>query len=111
MSNWELIDYNPHTGLKKYLGDNPDDPDGVLIRYEQDAKSIEAIIDRNKRMQNEATGPMGGMVHAASIPVGIMYEWKQKYNVDAWDPNQADRVKKLLNDPDYRYLKVRNIIL
>ena len=116
MSNWELIDYNPHNGLRKYLGDNPDDPGGVLVRYTQDAQSIQRHIDRNKTLANHVnTGRMGDMAHAASIPIGVMYEWKSKYNVDAWKYSSCDETKRkvnaLLNSSDYRYLKTREIII
>ncbi|MXO67785.1 hypothetical protein GRI72_02920 [Altererythrobacter marinus] len=112
MSNWELIDFNPDTGLRKYVGDHPDDPDGVLVRYEQSAKSIDAIIERNKRAQIDSQGKrLGSLEKVAEIPVGVMYEWLVKFGVDAWNPDHSDAVKKLLNDPDYRYLKCKNIIL
>ena len=116
MSDWELIDHNPHTGLKKYLGDNPNDPEGLLVRYVQDAPHIQKHIDRNKELANHHnTGRMDGLAHAASIPVGVMYEWKAKYNVDAWKYAACEetrrRVNGLLNSSDYRYLKVRNIII
>lgn len=112
-ANWELIDFNPETGLRKYIGDHPDDPEGVLVRYTQDAKSIDAIIERNKRAQVEAQSQRikGDLVKVAEIPVGVMYEWLVKHGVDCWNPAHADGVKKLLNDPDYRYLKCRNILL
>jgi hypothetical protein len=116
MSNWELIDYNPANGLKKYLGDNPDDPEGVLVRYEQDARHIMATVDRNKREANHVnTGRMGDMERVASIPIGVMYDWKVRFGVDAWKYASCEetrkRVNRLLNDPDYRYLKCRNIII
>lgn len=111
MSNWELIDFNPGTGMKKYIGDHPDDPDGVLVRYEQTADSIQQILDRNKRAQIENTGRMGEMEKAAEIPIGVMYEWLTKYGIDFWNPNHREGVKRLLNSSDYRYLKCKDIIL
>lgn len=112
MSNWELIDYNPGTGLSKYIGDHPDDPDGVLIRYHQDAKSIQQILDRNKEAANHVnTGRMGDMAKAAEIPIGVMYEWITKYGINCWNPHHQDGVRRLLNSPDYRYLKCRDIII
>lgn len=116
MSNWELIDHNPHNGLSKYIGDNPDDPEGCAVKVVQDAASIQAHIDRNKYLANHHnTGRMGDMEHVASIPIGVMYEWKAKYNVDAWNYTTCEdtrrRVNGLLNSSDYRYLKVRNIII
>jgi hypothetical protein len=115
VSNWELIDENPYNGLKKYIGDNPDDPDGVLIRYEQDAKSIEAIIDRNKATQAEGWDKRSDMWHAAHIPVGVMFEWKKRYDVDAWKyaccGETRTRINRLLNDPEWRYLRVNHFIM
>jgi len=51
------------------------------------------------------------MWHAASIPTSVMYEWLSKFGVNAWDPAHADAVKKLLNSSDYRWCKVKHIIL
>src|SRR5690348_16567509 len=101
MSNWELIDFNPHNGLKKFIGDNPDDPDGVLIKYEQDAASVGAIVDNNKASQVEGWDKRSDMWHAASIPIGVMFEWKKRYNVDAWKyaacGETRSRINRLLN--------------
>lgn len=112
MSNWELIDQNPHNGLRKYIGDNPDDPEGVLVRYEQDA---EPILDANKAAQNEHFDKRSDMWHAAHVPVGVMYEWLVKYKVDAWKYSSCEETRKkvnaLLNSSDYRYLRVRNFII
>lgn len=115
MSNWELIDYNPDTGMKKYLGDHPDDPDGVLVRYEQEAQAINNILDNNKRVATDSWNKKDDMWHAAHVPIGVMYEWKVKYGVDAWDyPNCPDvrkKVNALLNSNEYRYLRVRHFMI
>jgi hypothetical protein len=109
MSNWELIDHDPYTGLKKYIGDNPDDPEGVLVRYEQDATSVQQIIDANKSSQNEAWDKKSDMWHAASIPIGVMFEWKKRYNIDAWNYASCEETRRkvngLLNDAEWKYLK------
>lgn len=116
MSNWELIDTNPHIGMRTYIGDNPDDPEGVLVRHEFSTKAAQKIVSDNKTEANHYnTGRMGEMERVASIPVLVMYEWLTKYGVDAWKYSSCEetrrRVNKLLNDPDYRYLKCREIIL
>ena len=59
MSNWELIDYDRFTGMRKYIGDHPDDPDGVLIAYDQDKSAIQQILDRNKAGQAEGRSRPG----------------------------------------------------
>lgn len=116
MSNWEQIDFNPYTGVKTYLGDNPDDSEGVLVRHEFSRNVTNKILDINKIEENHVnTGRMGDMQRAARIPVEVMYEWKIKFGVDAWryasDPDVQKRVNALLNSSDYRYLKCKNIIL
>jgi hypothetical protein len=116
MSNWELIDENRALGIRKYLGTNPDDPEGCLVRTEFSRNVTNRILDQNKRDANHVnTGRMGDMERAARIPIEVMYEWKTKFNVDAWKYSSCEetrkRVNKLLNSSDYRYLKCRDIIL
>lgn len=115
MSNWELIDYNPDNGVRKYIGDNPDDPEGCLVRVEQDAAAIRQIIDRNKAVQNDNWNRKEDMWHAAHVPVGVMYEWKVKHGVDAWNYTTCEETKRkvnqLLNSNEYRYLRVRHFMI
>lgn len=116
MSNWELIDFNPATGVRKYLGTNPDDPEGVLVKTEFSRRVTNRILDLNKAEANHwNTGRMGEMERAARIPIEVMYEWKTKFDVDAWKYASCEetrrRVNALLNSSDYRYLKCRDIIL
>ena len=116
MSNWELIDFNKDLGIKKYVGTNPDDPEGVLVRHEFSRNATNAILDMNKIEANHfASGRMGDMERVARIPIEVMYEWKVKFGVDAWrysaDRDVRKAVNKLLNSSDYRYLKTRDIII
>ena len=115
MSNWELIDANPYNGLKKYIGDNPDDPEGVLVRYEQDAAHTNAILDRNKSVANDSWNKKEDIWHAAHIPVGVMYKWKAEHGVNAWDYSICQETRRkvnlLLNSNEYRYLRVRHFML
>jgi len=111
MAEWDLVDYNPHTGVRKWIAADQHEEDSVLVRTEYDPAHTQAILDQNKAMAADATGRMGDMALAARIPVQVMYEWLHKFGVNAWNPTHADGVKRLLNSPDYRYLKVRNIII
>lgn len=113
---WELIDYNPATGVKKYIGDNPDDAEGVCVKTEFNRRVTNKILDVNKAEANHLnTGRMGDMERAARIPIEVMYEWKTKFDVDAWKYSSCEdtrrRVNALLNSSDYRYLKCREIVL
>jgi hypothetical protein len=107
---WELLDHDASLGRSKWIASG-DEPDTVLVKTTFEEDHTDAILDANKAGQIDNTGPMGDMVHAASIPVGVMYEWIRKFGVNAWNPHHMDGVKRLLNSSDYRYLKCRNIIL
>ena len=84
---------------------------GFLLRYEQDA---EPILDLNhaKRSMGRAYYAEDPDLHrVASVPLGVAYQWLAKYGVEAWNPDHIDRVKRLLNDPEWRYLKTAEVII
>ncbi|HWI84794.1 MAG TPA: hypothetical protein VNT42_00525 [Sphingomonas sp.] len=93
--------------MKKYIAAG-DEPDSVMVRTETDDHEV---VERNRALQNEDFDRRSDMWHAASIPSGVMYEWLTRFGVNAWNPAHADAVKKLLNSSDYRWCKVKNIIL
>lgn len=101
-----LFDHDPLTGLRVWW-DYDADEDRGLLTYEQD---VTPHLDACADARNAASGPMGDMAHVASIPIGVQYEWLTKHGVNMWDKNHAPAVKRLLNG-DYRYLKVRNVII
>jgi len=107
MPDWELIDHDPARGIKRYLA-NGEAEGEVAVRVQIDDFSI---IERNKANQSEDFDRRSEMWHAASIPSSVMYEWLTRFGVNAWNPAHADAVKKLLNSSDYRWCKVKNIIL
>lgn len=108
MSNWELID--AYNGVRTFLGTGDED-DTVLVRREFDTDQTQTLLDRNKALQNEDFDRKSEMWHAASVPAHVMYEWLTKFGVNAWNPEHAPAVKKLLNSNEYRWCKVKHIIL
>lgn len=106
--NWELID--AYGGVKTFLGTGTED-DTVLVRREFSAATTTAALDRNKAMQSESFDRKSDMWHAASIPAAVIYEWITKFGVNFYNPAHADGVKRLLNSSDYRWCKVKDIIL
>lgn len=107
MSDWELLSHDPQTGIRKYVADDLASGD-VMVRTEADYGDL---LSRNRAMQAESFDRRSEMWHAASIPTGVMYEWLTRYGVNAWNPDHASAVKKLLNSSDYRWCKVKHIIL
>ncbi len=101
----ELIDFDRDTGEKMYLCK---DADGFFIRQEHD---VSEVIEANKADLNEGFDKKGDMWHAARVPIGIQYEWLTKFGIDFWNPAHKAGVMRLLNDPDYRYLRVNHFII
>lgn len=102
-----LLDFDPATGLETYH-EYDAATDTTLLHYRQD---VEPILEANKARANAATGPMGEMVHVASIPVSVQLKWYVEKGVDVLNPDHKKAVAKLLDDPDWRYLKCREIIV
>lgn len=107
MMAWELVDWDPSRGVRKYMAAG-DTPDSVLVRTQCDDADV---IQRNKALQNDTFDRQADLWHAASIPTSVMYEWLTKFGVNAWNPAHADGVKRLLNSSDYRWCKVKHILL
>lgn len=108
MLDERLLDYDPATGLKTWFSSSDDDGGTWNVRYEQDTSPL---IDANKSAQTESWDKREDMWHAASVPTVVMYEWAHKFGVEMWNPAHKDGVRRLLNHPDYRYLRVRNFII
>lgn len=100
-----LISYDPLTGLETYHSYD-DLTDKTIISYEADSSPI---IETNKLMQNDDHYSKKGIKdefwHFASIPVMVQMDWLINHGVDILKKEDAPKVFKLLNDPDYRYLK------
>lgn len=71
---------------------------------------VSSIIKANKRTSNDSLDQRFGnqMMHSvAEIPLSMVTQFKTKYNVDVFseDPTEQLKLRKLLDSPDYRYLK------
>ena len=100
-----LLDADPLTGLRTW---HEFDGTDTLIHYEQD---VAPLLDAARAARNDTGDRLGEIVHVASIPASVQLKWLIEKGVDVLDPNHRRAVATLLDDPDWRYLKVRNIIL
>lgn len=86
-------------------------PDGTfVIETRQD---VGDIIEFNKAVSVENGKSTRGrdMFPVAKIPVVVQYEWLKRYGVNIYDPEHEPQVRKLLDDPEWRYLRTSEIIL
>lgn len=104
-----LLDIDPLTGVRQYFGWDNDGNEYLVDEIDQ--AHTKAIIDQNKRLANADAGRGKDMRLVASVPPQVQFEWLDKHGVEFWNPAHKDGVKRLLNDPDYRYLRIQNIIL
>lgn len=102
-----LFDVDPMSGMKTFFSTD-DDGDTWNFRREQD---VSFALNCNKAAQNEDFDKRDDTWHAAHIPPLVIYEWIAKHGVNIFNPDHEGGVKRLLNDPDYRYLRVRNFIM
>ena len=100
-----VLDYDPITGMTCYV-DYEKSTDRMILTHEQD---IQPILDANKRAANDQEKTKRGMKNDwwkyASVPAVVQVEWANKYGVKMWDKNHDQAVFRLLNHPDYKYLK------
>ena len=101
-----LLDYDALTGMREWISTDTDG--NSFIRYEQD---VSPILDANKASQAEGFDKRSNMWHAANIPAGTIVEWMEKYGVNFYNPDHKPAVMRLLNDIDYRYLRVKHFII
>lgn len=77
--------------------------------YIEEVQDVQPYLERNKRLANDADYRANGIKeswwHAASIPNAIITKWLREFGVDVYNRDHWPRVKRLLNDPDYRYLR------
>ena len=104
-----LLDYNPLTG-ESVVFDYNEATDVLQLTHQQD---VSRILDRNKELSANTDRTKkqikNDMVHYASIPNTLILKWKQELGVDVFDTKHRKKLFKLLNDPEYRYLKTTTI--
>lgn len=96
--------YTSEVGVRYFLRHEPDG--SIHIDGYQD---VQHILDHNGRMATENDGWNADktMRRAASIPMNLISEWKQKEGFDAFKASKEDpkALFKRLNDPDWIKLR------
>jgi hypothetical protein len=100
-----VIDVDPLTGLKTIF-DWDATENRFRLGYEQDTspviednKAAALDLDTHRKQAKE------DWAHYAKIPTIVQYEWLYKHGVDFNKKDHWKGVMRLLNSPDYKYLK------
>lgn len=103
-----IFDYEPDTGITTWYEDTED---GFALRYEQDAEPIIELNKTKQSMGREYYARDNEMWRVASIPSVIQMKWMIEKGVDVYNPDHWPAVQRLLNDPEWRYLKTAEVII
>jgi hypothetical protein len=100
-----VLDYDPFSKITTYFEYHPETDTAVTIR-EQDTS---LILDANKVLQNNdqltRDGIKNSWWHYAQIPNIVIEKWLTEHGVDLYNKDHQKAVFRLLNQPEYRYLK------
>jgi hypothetical protein len=68
---------------------------------------VQPILDANKHDANHGNpwSPSRDLKHVARIPTEIYMIWLHRFGIDALNHEHAAAVRKLLNDPEWMYLR------
>ena len=88
---------------------------GFILDYHQDCQDI---VDHNKALQTSDDGhtkinddrDSPEMRHVASIPNIFVVKFLEEYGINVYEEEHWNdgTIPRLLNDPDYRFLKTRD---
>lgn len=70
-------------------------------------------VDANKRHASGDHSPIAPWLgdKIASVPLIIAEKWQNEMGVNVMDPTHWPKVRQLLNDPDWRYLRTTTKVI
>ncbi|MCX8500743.1 MAG: hypothetical protein ORO03_03475 [Alphaproteobacteria bacterium] len=70
---------------------------------------VEPLLEQNRALasgdSSDGYSPSREWRRIATIPTVVQLQWKQRYGVEVWNRDHWPAVKRLLNDPDWRWLR------
>lgn len=97
---------NPENGaLETYYWDAANEQVTIKTTWQ-----VGDILRDNKKLANNTLDTKFGkgmMHHVAEIPLGVVHKLLKEHNLDIFDnsPETQRRLRRLLEDPEYQYLK------
>jgi len=96
-----------HEGVKEEIAFDWDLQQATIKRTFDSSFHANEVLERNKTFDSYSDGytPSREMQHVASIPIGVIDLWIQKYGVDPTARGNEVLLMRLLNDPEWRELR------
>lgn len=76
----------------------------LIVRHDD----VTSVIEENKRLANNGDGGWGTSRvwrRIGTIPWALLVKWRSEDGIDYLAPENADLLKKKLNDGDYAYIR------
>lgn len=99
-----LLDFDPTTGIAEYHHFDPATDTSVI----ETVQDVAPILERNKALQSaddRGWTPSRELRRAATIPDIVVLKWRRDFGIDVFNRNHWPAVRRLLNDPEWRYLR------
>lgn len=104
----QVIEYDPLSGITTTF-DYDEGTDTTIIGREQD---VSAILEKNKALANNDDVTKEGIKNSwwlyAEIPNIVIEKWLNEHGVNLYNRDHQKAVFRLLNQPEYRYLRTTN---
>jgi hypothetical protein len=100
----DLLDFDPISGESVSFQWN-DEAGTFTVGHHQD---VSPVLEANKRRVIESDAHQeikAGWLKYASVPNVLIMKWKNELGVDFFDENHWPAVMRLINSPEYRFLK------
>lgn len=101
--SWRLLDRDPD-GTEEWFKTDPVSGKWIIRTLDPD---VSPVLDASRVEQNDQRQGYSAsrdLRHVARIPNIVILKWLQM-GVNFFDPNDRSKIRKLLNDPDWRWLK------
>jgi hypothetical protein len=102
---------------KRFLGYDPVNDVTTFHYYDptndqttiESVQDVSAFLDASKALHNtsyQKDGIKEEWMHGAHFPAIIQEKWLREYGINVLDKNHMPRVLRMLNDPEWKYLKL-----
>ena len=100
-----ILEYDPVTAITTTFEYDPISDETIIGRHQD----VGVILDMNKAVANDEDiskrGIKAGWWHYATIPNIIIEKFRTEHGVDFFNKDHQKAIFRLLNQPEYRYLK------
>ena len=100
-----LLDYDPLSGVHVYHDYDPVTDETRIEEWQDVAPFLETNTELRNDEDYKKRGIKNEWWHVARIPVGVQNKWLHEHGVDIFNKDHMPAVKRLLNSPEWRYLR------